>query len=155
MYSVQRHFPKWAKVLPVIKNIQRAQYSLNTHMETIIPIQYEPDRETGSFEYRQFTDYILDKFGLLQLVDDPTTTEPVQVAVTFDGGKISRFVGHVTGGYKLVDKRCINPKTGDLLFGISGNEKVQSHVHCFPIKVAFTKDTKHLYQLEFADFLDF
>jgi hypothetical protein len=32
---------------------------------------------------------------------------------------------------------------------------VQSHVHCFPIKVAFAKDTKHLYQLEFADFFRF
>jgi hypothetical protein len=73
-------------------------------METIIPIQYEPDREFGSFQYRRFMDYILDKFDLLQVVDDPTTTEPVQVAVTFDGGKISRFVGHVTGGYKLVNK---------------------------------------------------
>jgi hypothetical protein len=75
--------------------------------------------------------------------------------VTFDGGAISRFVGHVTGGYKLVDKRCRNPKTNELLFGESGNEKVQSHIHYFPIKTAFAKDTKHLYQVEFSDFFQF
>ena len=135
MYSVQRNFPKWAKVLPEIKHIQRAQY-----------------RETGSFSYREYTDYILSQFGLLDVVNDPSTTDPVKVAVSFDGGSISRFLGHVTAGFKLVDKRCINPKTGEPLFGISGNEKVQSHIHCFPIKVAFAKDTKLLYQLEYSEF---
>jgi hypothetical protein len=103
-------------------------------------------------EHRQFTDFILTKFGLLKIIDDTSTTEPVVVAVTFDGGSISQFVGHVTGGYKLVDKRCVNPKTNQLLFGISGNEKVQSHIHCFPI---FAKDTKQLYQVGFGDFIQF
>jgi hypothetical protein len=80
---------------------------------------------------------MLSKFGLLDLVNDPTNTDPVKVAVTFDGGKISRFLGHVTEGFKLVDRRCINPKTGQLLFGDSSVEKVQSHVHSFPVKLAF------------------
>jgi hypothetical protein len=155
LYSVQKTLPKWAKVLPEIKNLQRAQYSFNNHMDDIIPIKNETDRETGAFEYRQCADYLLSKFGLLNIIDDPSTTEPVIVAVTFDGGAISRFVGHVTGGYKLVDKHCINPKTKELLFGISGNEKLQSHIHCFPIKMAFAKDTKHLYQVEFSDFFRF
>jgi Holliday junction resolvase RusA-like endonuclease len=155
LYSVQQSLPKWAKVLPEIKRLQHSQYSFNDHMDNIIPIRYEADRETGAFEYRQFTDFILSKFGLLQIIDDTSTTEPVLVAVTFDGGAISRFVGHVTGGYKLVDKRCVNPKTNQLLFGVSGNEKVQSHIHCFPIKTAFAKDTKQLYQVEFGDFFQF
>ena len=75
--------------------------------------------------------------------------------MTFDGDKIRRFLGHVTGGFKLVDKCCVNPITGELLFGDSTIEKVQSHVHCFPIKVAFAKDTKDLYHVEFADFFAF
>jgi hypothetical protein len=33
----------------------------------------------------------LTKNGLLDIVDDGTTNDPVIVAVTFDGGKISRF----------------------------------------------------------------
>jgi hypothetical protein len=61
----------------------------------------------------------------------------------------------VTGGFKLVDKRCIDPKTGELLFGESGIEKVQSHLHCFPIKIAFAKDTKELYRTEYQSLFVF
>lgn len=152
---MQKTFPKWAKVLPEVKQIQRAQRRLNNHLNEIIPISYEPDRETGTFQYREYVELLLDRFGLLPLINDPSTTEPVQVAVTFDGGKISRFLGHVTGGFKLVDRRSINPKTGTPLFGETGIEKVQSHFFCFPLKVAFATDTKILYRREYADLFRF
>ena len=89
----------------------------------------------------------MSKFGLLHLVNDPSTTDPVKVAVTFDGNLISHFLGHMTGGFKLVDKQCIDPKTGLPLYGYSGIDKVQSHLHCFPVKIAFAKDTKALYHI--------
>jgi len=152
---VQKQFPKWAKVLPEIKQLHKAQKCLNAYLHDKLPISYEPDRETGNFQYREYLEVMLSKFGLLDLVNDPTNTDPVKVAVTFDGGKISRFLGHVTEGFKLVDRRCINPKTGQLLFGDSSVEKVQSHVHCFPVKLAFAKDTKDLYRVEFADLFTF
>jgi hypothetical protein len=43
LYSVQKKLPPWAKVLPEIKHLQRAQYSFNAYMEDIIPIKYEAD----------------------------------------------------------------------------------------------------------------
>jgi hypothetical protein len=87
------------------------------------------------------------------MINDPNTRDPVKVSITIDGGKISRFLGHVTGvGFKLVDPHFIDPKSGELLFGEDKVEKVQSHVHCFPIKVAFTKDTKDLYRIAFGAF---
>jgi hypothetical protein len=101
---------------------------------------------------RIVTEYLLSKFGLLDLINDRNRTEAVQVAVTFDGGKVSRFFGHVTGGFKLVDKHCTDPKSGTFLFGDAHLEKVQSHVHCFPIKIAFAKDTKDLYRVQYSDF---
>jgi len=110
IYSVQKQFPKWAKVLPEIKQLHKAQKNLNVHLHGRIPISYEPDRETGKFEYKPYLEFLLSKF---------------------------------------------DPKTGQLLFGESSIEKVQSHVHCFPIKVAFAKDTKDLYRVEFADFFAF
>ncbi len=122
IYSVQKDFPKWAKVLPEIKRIRTAQKQLNSHLTEIIPICYAQDCETGWFEYRTFLDYMLTKTGLLDIVDDVNTTEPVILAVTFDGGKIRRFFSHVTGGFKLVNKRCINPRTGKLLFSETGIE---------------------------------
>jgi hypothetical protein len=120
-----------------------------------IPIVVENGRESASFNYRAFTDYVLSRFGLLDIIRDETTTEPVVVAVTFDGGSLSKFLSHVTGGYKLVDPRCVNPQTGELLFGGTGSEKVQSHAHCFPIKIVIAKDTKELYRTEFAEFFQF
>jgi hypothetical protein len=41
------------------------------------------------------------------------------------------------------------------LFGESGHEKVQSHVYCFPVKVAIAKDSKELHSVEYADFFEF
>jgi phytoene/squalene synthetase len=64
LYSVQKNFLKSAKVLPKIRHIQRAQYSLNRHLDDAIPIILENDRETARFDYRAFTDYILTKFSL-------------------------------------------------------------------------------------------
>ena len=142
-------------MLPEVKQIQIAQKLLNSHLDDKINIIYEENRETGRFDYHQYLEFLLDKYGVLDLINDPNTTEPLQVAVTFDGAKVSRFLGHVTGGFKLVDKRFINPKTGEFLFGDSRIEKVQSHVHCFPIKVAFAKDTKDLYRLEYSDLFRF
>jgi hypothetical protein len=55
----------------------------------------------------------------------------------------------------LVDRQCINPMTKLPLFGDTGIEKVQSRLHCFPIKIAFAKDTKSLYRFEYGDFFAF
>ncbi len=65
--------------------------SFNAHLSDVIPIQYVQDCETGWFEYRTFTEYMLHKNDLLEIIDDATTTDPFIVAVTFDGGKVSRF----------------------------------------------------------------
>jgi hypothetical protein len=104
IYSVQKTFPKWAKVLPEIKQLQRAQKSLNAHLQDVIPIIIDNVKESAGFEFKLYLEHILSKFGLLDFVNDPSTVEPVKLAVTFDGGSISRFLGHVTGGFKLVDK---------------------------------------------------
>ena len=110
-------------MLPEIKQLQQAQRNFNAHLSNIIPFHIEPDRETGRFEYKMFLDYLLSKYGLLDIIQSEDTLEPVKVAVTFDGGSVSRFLGRVTGGFKLVDKRCIHPITGEPLFGDSGIEK--------------------------------
>jgi hypothetical protein len=135
--------------------VQKAQYKLDSHLQDIIPLHLEVGRDTGYFQYCSYLDYILNKFGLLEIIDNPSTTDPVKVGVTFDGGSVSRFLGHVTGGFKLVDSRAKHPVTKEFLFGDSGHEKLQSHVHCFPVKMAMAKDTKELYRNEFGDFFLF
>jgi hypothetical protein len=87
IYGIQKSFPKWAKVLPEIKRVRSGQKQLNAHLHNIIPIVYSEDHETGWFQYHQFLEYMLEKNGLLPIINDPNTTNPVIVAVTFDGGK--------------------------------------------------------------------
>jgi len=101
-------------VLPEIKSVQKAQYKLDSHLEDSLPIKLEAGRETGYFEYCQYTELIFEIYGLLEIVNNPNTTDPVNDAVTFDGGSISCFLGHVIGGYKLVDKGAKHPKTRKL-----------------------------------------
>jgi hypothetical protein len=72
---------------------------------------------------------MLAKNGLLDIVDDVATNDPVIVAVTFDGGKISRFFSHVTGGFKQVDHYCNYPKKDTPLFSESGFHNVKRHKH--------------------------
>ncbi len=81
---MQKSFPKRSNVLPEVKQIQKAQKLLSEHLKNIIPIHVEADRKTAKFDYRAFTDYILSRDGLLEIVDNPNTTEPVKVVVTFD-----------------------------------------------------------------------
>jgi len=83
-------------------------------------LRLEVGRETGGFDYRSYTEFLLDKYGLLDVINNVETTEPIRVAVTFDGGSISQFLGHVTGGFKLVDRRCKNPKTKELCLVTAG-----------------------------------
>jgi len=141
--------------LSTIKSVQKVQYALDRCLEERPPIRMEVGRETGFFEYHQYTEYMLEEYGLLHLINDPETTVPVKVAVTFDGGSVSRFLGHVMGGYKLVDQRAEHPLTKEPLFGESGSDNMQSHAHCFPIKIALAKDTKELYKVEFQEFVQF
>jgi len=46
---VQRDFPEWAKVLPKIKSIQKAQYKLDSNLQESLPIESEAGRETGYY----------------------------------------------------------------------------------------------------------
>ncbi len=83
-------------MLPEIKSIQKAQYKLDNHLEEVIPLQLEAGGETGSFDYCSYTEFLLEKYGLLDIINNADTTD------------------------------------------------------CFRIKMALAKDTKQLYQDEFA-----
>jgi hypothetical protein len=46
-------------------------------------------------------------------------------AITLDGAELSRNVGHVTAGVKMIDPRAIDPRT-KLPIGVLGGAKIQS-----------------------------
>jgi len=44
------------------------------YLESTIPLHLEVGRDTGYFYYQSYFDYILNKFGLLEKIDNPNTT---------------------------------------------------------------------------------
>jgi hypothetical protein len=110
MYGVQHHFPKWAKVLPEIKTFSMHSIHFIHIWKLLFPSNMN----------------LIGKLGHLNIGDSWTIY--LISLVYFKLFKISRFVGHVTGGYKLVNKQCINPKTGELLFDL---KKMKRCSHMF------------------------
>ena len=68
--------------------------------------------------------------------------EDVLLAATVDGGQLAWKITQISAGLKIVDPRSINPRTGELLFGESGADNIQSSTHCFPLCVHIAKDNK-------------
>lgn len=84
-----------------------------------------------------------------------TFNKPVKVAVTFDGGSVSRFLGHVTGGFKLVDGRYIDPKTGSLLFGEAALIKCNRTFTASLLRFPFPKTQRSFIAWSIKVFLNF
>ncbi len=53
-------------------------------------------------------------YGLVEEI--ATTTGGVELVWTLDGAKLTKKSGHVTGGFKLVDRRSIDPLSGCPMF---------------------------------------
>jgi len=115
----------------------------------------DDNRESGMFDYNLHLEHILSKVGLMDLINDPNNNKPVKVAVTFDGGSVSRFLGHVTGGFKLVDGRYIDPKTGSLLFGEAALIKCNRTFTASLLRFPFPKTQRSFIAWSIKVFLNF
>jgi hypothetical protein len=69
-----------------------------------------------------------------------------------DGGQLAWKLTQISAGIKIVDERSIDPRTGELLFGATGDENVQSSNHCFPLEVCISKDNKDFYNTHLTSF---
>jgi hypothetical protein len=78
--------------------------------------------------------------------------ERVIMAATADGGELSWNLTQMSAGVKIVDCRAKDPVSGELLFGETGYEKVQSKFHCYPLHIILAKDNKALYQTHLSTF---
>jgi hypothetical protein len=80
----------------------------------------------------------------------------VTIAATCDGGSLVWNISHVSAGIKIIDPNTIDPHTGELMFGESGCEKIQSRAACIPLQVHIAKDMKALafYDVHICSFFD-
>ncbi len=69
-----------------------------------------------------------------------------------DRGELAWKLTQISAGIKICDPRAIDPLTGRLLFGESGDENLQSPSLCFPLHVHIAKDNTEFYTTQLAGF---
>jgi hypothetical protein len=121
------------------------EYGLEIHEELTAP------GPVFSFEIYNFIRTILKGFGLADNARTGSLCSPVLICWTLDYAQLTRELGHLTGGIKIVDPRAVDPQTGIPLL-ISG--KFQSRELSFPCRLAFAKDSKESYKECFGTFFE-
>jgi hypothetical protein len=112
-------------------------------------LPYEITSNSVKFNIQHAVKFILERHGLWQAV---LMEDRVVLAATVDGGELSWNLSHVSAGIKIVDPKAKEPLSGDLLFGESGHDRVQSRFHCYPLHIIISKDNKQLYQTHLSSF---
>ena len=96
---------------------------------------------------------LLDAYELTQYaVSVDPNVQPVMLCDTLDGARLTKYIGHVTSGIKMVDPRAIDPVTQLSLYISS---KIQSRDLCFAMMMACAKDNKYLYADVFKEWFEF
>jgi hypothetical protein len=133
--------------------LSRLARRLERHSEQLIP--YVLTENSIKFDVAAALTFILKRYKLWNRVMAPQPDQgKVTVAATCDGGSLAWNLSHVSAGIKLVDPNTVDPRTGDLMFGETGYEKIQSRAACIPLQVHIAKDTKAFYDLHIRSFFD-
>ncbi len=127
--------------------LSRVSKELENYGATILP--YELTSNAVKFDVRIADRFILEKYGLWHYVENK---ESVIAAATVDGGELAWKLTQVSAGIKICDPRAIDPTTGNLLFGESGHDNVQSRSLCFPLHVHISKDNSAFYSTHLQSF---
>jgi hypothetical protein len=127
--------------------LSRIARDLENYGKDFLP--YTLTKTSVQFDIEKCTTYLLKKF---QLWDHVMAKEDGILAATVDGGQLAWKITQISAGLKIIDPRSINPRTGELLFGESGADNIQSSIHCFPLYVHIAKDNKDFYNTHLTGF---
>lgn len=73
--------------------------------------------EMFEFDYEMFLRLILKTFGLYEIAQ----RESIDICITLDGAELCDYLNHLTAGVKIIDKRGIDPRTGQPLCTFTDN----------------------------------
>ena len=96
----------------------------------------------------------------LPLVKEVIATDDASVAfkdidASIDGETLTKSLGIIAAGVKLIDVSCTDPVTGDLVsVPAMDNCTVQSRDRCFPLEAILAKDKTEVCET-FTDFFQF
>jgi hypothetical protein len=118
--------------------LSRLSKELEEYGATILP--YQLTSNAVKFDIQPAVKFILERYGLWGYVENK---ESVIAAATVDGGELAWKLTQISAGIKICDPRAVDPITGELLFGESGHENVQSRSLCFPLQIHIEKTVVH------------
>ena len=129
--------------------LSRLSKELEEYGATILP--YQLTSNAVKFDIQPAVKFILERYGLWGYVENK---ESVIAAATVDGGELAWKLTQISAGIKICDPRAVDPITGELLFGESGHENVQSRSLCFPLQIHIAKDNSAFYSTQLKGFFE-
>lgn len=136
--------------IPSRQTVQRTQNKFTKFMSSRVPFYHEYVEELSSeiayFDPEQLLEYLLEQYGL----KETAMHDSVEIAVTADGATLMNDIGHVTIGYKIVDKRARLPESLRHL-----KDGFQSVNLCFPIRTIVSSESKDVYMKFLKPVYDF
>jgi len=123
--------------IPSRSTIQDRQRKLESYMSsTYMPYTCKYDDilkcEIASFKPQDVLKFILKTFQL----DERAKSHSVELAITEDGARLTNKYGHVSVGFKVVDKSARDPITKEFITDF------QSVYLCFPVKTYLGPEKK-------------
>ena len=86
---------------------------------------------------------------------EPASSRSIQISSSIDGATLTKFLGIIAAGIKLIDVSCTDPVTRDLVnVPTMDNCTSQSKDRFFPLEVTLAKDKTEVYET-FTDFFQF
>ena len=101
------------------------------------------------FDFDILLRLIIEGYGMVDVAKAGSRERPMLIAPTLDGAKLTNELGHVTGGIKIVDPRCINPLTGTPIVNF------QSRDLCYVFQLTFGKDCTGVYDVCYDEFFKY
>ena len=142
------------KSLPSNTTIQKTARQLESYASTLIPFQSQLTTHGPlcHFLFEPLVWHLVKSFSLERYARADGPGDPLEIAGTLDGAQLTDNINHLLGGFKIFDKRAVDPLTNTPLF-LKSN--YQSRDHCFPAIMLLSKDTSEVYETTFKIFFDF
>jgi len=138
---------------PCHTTVMREQVKLEKEMKNILGFSHKRNKrlnsEVASFDPEKLLCFIIKQYGLHEIA----LSESIEIAITADGASLGNSgIGHMTIGYKVVDKRAIIPNHVREQGKTNGFQSVNL---CFPIRSVIGKETKDRFTKSFEDIYAF
>jgi hypothetical protein len=133
------------KIIPSTSAIQRAGCIVDQYANAVVPFTTYP-LEDGSecimFNPEHVVPRLYKAYGLTKTA----TMRPICIDQSIDGAQITNNNSITVYGVKMVDSAAKYPTTGVMLFGSTDETCVKSRNHCYPLKVALSRESEALFE---------